>query len=370
MSELASEIRRIARGDKLKGPLSGAKDRDPINGTFVPFTNTPQSQITSNGAEGVDPVDVNSPPSNGAGEDPTDTDNQNDQPTDGNDPNTFNKGSATAGQQPNTYDMEDVIDQTGNAPTAPNEPDYSNSGEYSTGGIIDHLSGATDCATGQGINFHTDGNFPAPDGWEDAESPPTLEYYQEGYSWQTQSMNGAVGRGATPELAVFDRTSNISSSLVTEYPFGGNEGIARVSCSNVPSTCISTGIGSYSQVLVYRQSCSGSSDPEHIAICNAEPPTEEAWPEDGSYDLALIDGQLQTNQYDGEAPASAGGSKVDFCFGSGRTGSLEVTANGGFMVYETSGGAPTGKATVYGSDGTFQAGGDATNAFMDQWRPK
>lgn len=365
MSELASEIRRIARGDKLKGPLGNAKERDPINGTFVPFTNTPQSQITANGAEGEDPVNVNSPPSNGAGEDPTDTDNQNDQPTDANDPNTFNKGSATQGKTSNTYDIEDVIDQTGDVPSTPNEEDHSNSDEGSTSGVIDHMNGATDCDTGQCINFHTDGNFPAPDGWDDADTPAEVNDWTLGYYYFRNAQPITIGSYASGE--------QIFAAFPEVHPVYGSLTKSSYTISAEPPT-----VGVVGQVLYEgvdgpllesfsRGVCSPS---EGDSVCPITAPTATQWPEDGCYDLALIDGQFQTNDYDDEAPAGAGGSKVNFCFGSGRTGTMEATANGGFMVYETSGGAPTGQATVYGKDGTFQAAGDATETFMDQWRPK
>lgn len=362
MSELASEIRRIARGDKLKGPLSGTLERDPIGGTFVPFTNTPLSQITANGAEGEEPVDVNSKESDGT----TDSD----QPVNGDDPNTFTRGGAGAGNTGNTYDMEDVIDGTGDVPQSPHEQDNTANDEQPsdfTSGVIDHLQGATDCTTGDCINFHMDGNFPTPEGWDDPDSPPVDEYYQEGYFWKTVTYLGFVGYGRTPVEAVQNQCSDIRNGLSTIYPYT-DENTAQVRCNNSPSSCLFFGGGNTSLMTVGRLTCGGASDPE--GICALPPPTAEAWPEDGCYDLALIDGTFQTNQYDSEAPANAGGSKVNFCFGSGRTGTVEATANGGFMVYETNGGAPTGPAKVYGKDGTFQAAGDSTDQFMDQWRPK
>lgn len=364
MSDLAQEIRRIAKGDKLKGPLGGTLERDPIPGTFIPFSNTPLSQITANGAEGEDPVDINSNESNG------DSQTGSDQPMNGDDINTLNRGSVTTGQKPNTHDIGDVIDGAAGVPNSPNEQDNSGSNtqpESPTSGVLSGLTGATDCNTGQCINFHLDGNFPAPDGWPDADSPPVQEGYEAGYYWKTQAMGSSVGIGQTPLLALYDRTTDIRAGLSQEY-FG--EDTVKFTCDNAPATCISYGGGGLSGAEVYRLSCEGETDPEIVAVCEADPPLEEAWPEDGCYDLALQDGALVTNDYDSEAPSDAGGSKVNVCFGDGRTGSVEITANGGVIVYETSGGNPTGTAHVYGADGTYQAGMDATDANMDPYRPK
>lgn len=384
MSELASEIRRIARGDKLKGPLSGALERDPIGGTFVPFTNTPLSQITANGAEGEEPADVNSTESTG------DSQTGSDQPTNGDNPNTFNKGSATAGSTSNTYDIEDVIEGTAGVPSSPNETDYSQwDSPPSTGGIIDHLTGATDCGSGQCINFHLNGNFPAPEGWEDADTPPVDDSWIDGYYYEevAQSLSQASGNyidlefpqsfSTTLNQNKAEMESRLAQVLAAQdaqkpglAPHSSANGVELISNAyrfNTQDRLGTNRVGSTSNRIL----CSSSPNPTY---CLSEAPTEEAWPEDGCYDLALIDGSLQKNQYDSEAPDGAGGSKVDFCYtpagGGSQTATVEVTANGGFMLYKTSGGAPTGQATVYGDDGTFQARGDATESFMDQWRPK
>lgn len=384
MSRLASEIRRIARGDKLKGPLSGTLERDPIGGTFVPFSNTPLSQITANGAGGTDPVNINSVGSDGSAADPTDTSNQNDQPPNVNDPNSFNKGSATQGSTANTYDIEDVIDQTGDAPSSPNEPDYTDSGEQSTGGIIDRLNGATDCSTGQCINFHTDGNFPAPEGWDDSDTPPVDPDYVEGEYWRMSGGSYPLAGGGTYTYGSYNaQTQGAAIGYVygNEHPAAYAEMQAVVPGALAYRT-IEVDNGSQYQIAVqYRVGTEWSTfesfvinlrdcSTNYAAVCDLDPPLSTAWPEDGCYDLALIDGSFTTNQYDSEAPSGAGGSVANFCFGTGRQGAIESTANGGFMVYETSGGAPTGTVSVYGADGTFQAAGDSTPQFMDQWRPK
>lgn len=380
MNEYAQEIRRIAKGDKVKGPLGNALERDPINGTFVPFTNTPQSQITANGAEGEDPADVNSVPSNNAGSDPTDLSQQNDQPVTSDDPNTFNQGSAAQGSTSNTYDMEDIVDQTGDVPSSPNEADNSGSDETAsspTSGIVSHINGATDCSTGQCINFHLDGNFPAPDGWPDADTPADAEGYETwdpDYYWRTQVVldHGTISvEAATYEVAYNNLVAAIQADPDIES-FGINFELYQVYEGRWAFSWSAADHGIGTGVVntdILRYDCVSVGDPSEDG-CISEVPKAEAWPEDGCYDLALIDGQFQKNEYDSEAPSDAGGSKVDFCFGDGRTGSMEVTANGGMMVYETSGGSPTGQATVYGADGTMQAAGNATETFMDQWRTK
>ncbi|MCX4186779.1 hypothetical protein [Methylophaga sp. OBS4] len=374
-TEFADNIRRIARGTRRKGALGEYQERDPVLGGTVTLVTNAYALGGGTGGSGETPT------SNAPNSETQQQEQGNDQQAPNpDDPNTFYRGgSGTVGNpdsatQQGNYDIEDIIDKTDGPQAAPN-PDGSLPDGYDSS--IRSMNGATDCSTGQCINFHTDGNFPAPEGWEDADTPPDAEGYENfdpDYYWSSTftSANGSVivveeaavpvlydsfiaALTAMPEIDGFSVFSPLTKISDVRWRFqwsAFDEGV---------------GTGVITQNLD-RSSCSAVGVPSDA--CIAAVPKASEWPEDGCYDLALIDGQFTTNQYDSEAPAGAGGSKVDFCFGDGRTGSVEVTANGGTMIYETVGGVPTGRATVYGQDGTYQGAGDATETFMDQHRPK
>src|SRR5690606_36101844 len=99
--------------------------------------------------------------------------------------------------------------------------------------------------------------------------------------------------------------------------------------------------------------CPGPSGAD-IACALAEAPTETEWLSDNSYSLSLnSSGTFTGTPLDPDTPGSAlqGSSWVDFCFGEDRTGTIEKTANNGFMIYETtSEGQPQGTVRVYDHD--------------------
>lgn len=365
MTEFADNIRRIAKGTRQKGALGRYQEREPVLGGTVTL-------VTNSYQVGGDT------PSSGGVNSPTQQDETgNDQSaTDPNNPDSFYKGGGSStdyAQETGKYDMEDIIDGKDGPQTA-SEEDGSTPSDYDS--AINSLEGATDCNTGQCINFHTDGNFPAPEGWEDADTPPPIENnFIAGKKWIYSTEEG--GEYPTAYQAAQAYIAQIESETYENHAFGG--GFTELNFASSPPsanytltyTQISNGEYIEGTGTVFALSC--APDAETDPACVTEDPEETSdqnWPQDGCYDLALQDGGFSTHERDSEAPQGAGGSKVDFCFGDGRTGSAEATANGGFMVYETSGGAPTGTAKVYDADGKFHAAGNATDSFMNQYRPQ
>lgn len=247
------------------------------------------------------------------------------------------------------------------------------------------LSGftATDCASGKDIEVRLRNDYVPPDAqedlngvptsndWEDASTPPAELGWQLGYFWSNgfsasqdphstwtgvyDFVEGTIASNATIEVL------SITDSLV----------VARIITYN-DDTHTPPELGHIDSSIV-RQSCSiepGLSDP--VTLCPTEAPTETAWPTSGKYVLKGQEGQYTANQYDSEAPTGATNpsSKVDFCFGAGgaRTGSMEVTRNNGHMIYETSGGAPTGVIRAYDSTGQMVAAFDTT--VIQSYRPE
>jgi hypothetical protein len=111
------------------------------------------------------------------------------------------------------------------------------------------------------------------------------------------------------------------------------------------------------------------------ALCDADPPTQETWPDgDGCFVLSYKDGTFQTNPYDPNAPEGWEPKSTLYSYEGGvpKYG-VTGTANGGYMVYDTNSDKTpnsSGVAKVYDSQGRFTAAGNPTSQFMDQYLPK
>jgi hypothetical protein len=370
MSRYAEDIRKIAKQGSIKGALSPKQDREPILGGTTDFITGVFSQGSTGGDSGTGSGTTDNP--NGS------TKQEDIKPKNPANPQTFYRGgggtSSTTETVPTTgiQDVESVID----GEAGPQSSYDYNSSIAGSGGSLDGITGLTDCSTGQGINIRYDGNFPPPDGWDDADTPPSGD---DG-TWvaNTYLVTSALFIGVATIVAatVGDSFQQAQAAIIASsatYDYVLYSPVTRVGTNAWTFQWYSslTAGGTTGVVTTYinRIGCNGEGDP--YAACSSSPPLATEWPTDGSYDLSLIEGSFQTNPYDSEAPADAGGSAVNFCFSGGtRQGRLYATAQGGTMLVETSVGAPTGTAKVYGSDGRLQSAGDATNSFMDQYLPK
>jgi hypothetical protein len=369
MSRYAEDLRKIVKSGEIKGALGPKQDREPIEGGITDFITGVFSQGSTGGGSGT---------GSETNDNTNDSTKQEDiKPIDPANPQTFFRGgggtSSTTDTVPTTgvQDVESVID--GEAGPQ-NSYDY-NSSVPGSGSSLDGITGLTDCSTGQGINIRYDGNFPPPDGWDDADSPPATDgVWSASNYWQVGegSLNPPVlVQMPTAESAYADFQSEMNAHPeVTSFQILGIQSKSQTAwyftCTFAKN---GNGQGVVSLTVLIR-SCVGTGDPS-VSGCVATQPSATEWPTDDSYDLSLIDGSFQANPYDSEAPTDAGGSAVDFCFSAGtRQGRLYATAQGGTMLVETVGGVPNGTAKVYGSDGRFQAAGDATNSFMNQYLPK
>lgn len=392
MATQADDIRRIAKGQKIKGVLGSTIDRDPIPGTVTPYLEGSFAPTSGGGGSGTSNSTAGSTNSNGS------TEQDGTQPTDGSDPNTFVKGGGGGGggtpenpEQPSTgvQDVEATIDDD----VQQTQKDDTNDSDtrVTTTGSTTGFTGMTDCGTGQCINIRLDGNFVPPDGWDDPGTPPSDSTFVLGRTFTVTTVPPRVldGPYATFGEAVAVKGEIINARIAQAYTdsayWGDIYNNPTVDSGDTESAVQNGPLGktrqykldgvpdyetSYDMVVsIYGEGCSPSGgDP----ICPLTAPIATEWPTDGCYDLALIDGTFQTNQYDSEAPADAGGSVVDFCFGTDRTGRMYATAQGGVMLVETTVTDPatTYTAKVYASDGTYQAAGDATPQFMNPYLPQ
>lgn len=361
-NKFAEDIRRIARGTRYRDPLGLYQPREPIGETTVSLVTNP---LALGGGYGDGGLNNETPSSDGPNSDTEQNENEGEQnpAQDPNNPNSFYKGGAGDGPDSaageGSFDVEDVIDGTAG-------PQTSIDG---TSGGINEFTGMTDCDTGTPFNFHPDGFFPAPEGWEDAETPPSNapDGFEEGFFWYRIDP---PSEAATDPVSVYRQIIESGSSTwvsgsVISYP---SPTTARVQFTIITDQ----GSEVTSEDIAVKDSCAGYTDPSIVSICQTTTAdfTEEFWPTDGTFELANQNGNLVTSDFDADAPAPYSSSAKDFCFGDGRTGKMLVTADGGTMMYETSGGAPTGTARVYKPDGTMRAAGDATETFTSQYLPK
>lgn len=389
-NKFAEDIRRIARGTRFKGQLGEYSPRDPIGETQVALITDPLALGGGYNSSGGG-LNNETPTSEAPNSETKQEENEGEEnpPLDPNNPNSFYKGGAGDGADSaageGSFDVEDIIDGTaGPQTTIPG-----------TSGGVNEITGMTDCESGTPFNLQLDGNFPVPEGWEDAETPPTDDSWYPGIyfspynncceaaaaagSYRVDSFNQAA---AVAESAAMGECWD--NSFYTEF-LGFTSGWERKNNLGIeppPSgtywqrsyqwKTIFDGTGNFA-ATIYAFSCSGSdlTDVCGNQYCSTVGPTDTAWPEDGTFELANKDGNLVTSKFDADAPAPYSSSGKDFCFGDGRTGKILVTADGGTMIYETNAeGAPTGTVRVYGPDGTAQGFGDATESFISQWLPK
>jgi hypothetical protein len=77
---------------------------------------------------------------------------------------------------------------------------------------------------------------------------------------------------------------------------------------------------------------------------------------------------MQPNQYDKNTPPAFenGVSTVNFCYGSGKYGTVEPATQGGWMAYQAStpGGSPTGIITIFNGDGTIRGFSDTRSPYQ------
>lgn len=348
-----TDIQKLAEKDKIKGGLKSIQDREPIGGGFTPFNKKAFAGNSNAGAGtdgGVDPEDPNS----FAEPDPSDPDNPN------NKGGTNNRDPLKDGPQ----DIDDLLDEE----AGPTLPDDSVSDPFS-GGSLNKITGLKDCDTGQCVTAHLDGRFPTPDGWDDPDTPPPLEGWESGTVWfgSFQSECAWTALEAAEKHTAFGHGEGVYTVILMEDvpTTAGKLDTQRATAvkNSHPFNTI--------QFIVDKHSCSTLTGGS-CGACDSDP-VVDAWPEDGCYDVAMIDGQVQTNEYDSEAPASAkeARSAATFCTAKGNKAMIRAAVNGGTMLYPvTASGSPTGIVKVYNSNGTLRSAGDASQQNIDSQLPR
>jgi len=244
------------------------------------------------------------------------------------------------------------------------DPTQTGSGIFSVdnltlGDLVKGLTGLKDCATGKPVEVRFDGQFTAPDGWEDPSTPPVDPEYEAGYYWISSDgyNDGACIRSPTPGV--------IGDYWVSTFPYYSSWGVSSKTGSAAISNC--GGVYVFDKVISvtrdsgsvqdrgYRVTCGGSSEP----YCNPAPEdfllTE--WPSDKPMQLSYNaeTGQYETNQYDSNVTTAYAQPVNSFslCNENGDIIKSYAQANGGqALMNETTGIATfidaNGKVTGYG----------------------
>jgi len=272
---------------------------------------------------------------------------------------------------------EDVIDGI-NAAAKLSHPQVTAAGlTYSNNNSLNSLT-AVDCNTGDAVEIRLRNDFIPPDAtldsngeelaaqWEDAGTPPNKVGWTSGVEWFTGNESFATFYPTTTELIDAKIASFLDAaagSVTGQYWVTGNYtdgGLYHVDFSGDPS-------------LTEFATSSRACTPGSGTSCPISAPTETQWPVDDKYVLKLDGGQFVSSEFDTEVPTNLknASSKVNFCFGAGgsRTGTIETTKDNGHMIYETSGGAPTGIIRAYDSSGNLVAAFDNQSGWIDSYRP-
>jgi len=369
----AEDIKRIVGIDPNQGLLGDPKVKPAIRsmrgiGYIDP---TSGSSTSVSGSAGTTQLPTNLP--NGA----VDT-GENTAGVEGADPNDplNNVTEATDG----LADVEDIIDGTADEAKF-SELNLDQDGMDFTGDNVLNTLTVYDETTGEQVDIYLQRGerlWTENDDLDDENSPFQWEL---GFNWTVfgidQSTGAKVGGsacGATPYAAAANAgaifggdMNNAFQSIGAGSISGEGDFVASYDDSIMAPILVST-YGTQFGV----ERTSGGCTPGVDAYCPTTRPETE-FPDDGEYQLKLANGKFIGSSFDPNLPLEfqQGSSKYNYKFGAGltRTGSIEVTRNGGSMIYETSGGSATGIVRVYSSSGRLQAAFAANESLMNSFRP-
>lgn len=340
--KVQDDLRRIIGVDGFKKGISAPEEKPPVKGVrgIVYFDSSGNSQsISGTPAEDMQPgADEEE-----GGQDAGQGDGQ---------------GSSGGSNGGNTLETDGV-----DSPYPVEDGTSEGDGIFSVddlrlGDQLKGLSGLYDCATGDPVSVRFDGQFTAPDGWDDADSPPVDPTYDEGYYWAV-SLNSpfAGGVGSTPSSAA----SSLASSS-SNYSY--------ISSSRQSETQYIAEFGYYNPEykwdiisFVYRYPCGSST----ASYCTTTP-YATAWPSDKpmqlSYDADT--GKYMTNQYDSNVTPeySQPVSQFSLCNSNGDPIKSYITADGGQAIYNEA----TGIAVFKDKDGNVTTIGDGAAVTASQPR--
>lgn len=364
----ADDIKRIVGTDLNRSSLGDAPERNPIGGKrgigyFNPDSNSSDSTSGTPGAGGTQ---LGNEADTGGFDDPAN--NQGNNSPNPNDPLNNSFYDDTAG-----VSAADIID--GIAEEAKfGDPLSSDGGPIFDGPALHKITDITDCDTGQEMEIYPGDLYPAPEeiqdtqgniisnAWEDPGTPPDIPGWTLGryYNVSVSMTDSPEFDVATPVQAITDVFEAMNAQVGPIYGLPWEFRYIDYDNTNIIGYSASEDVEGVIGVWV-ELPCAGGEYEGNNTVCPLTNPKETMWPSDLKAILVLGTSGFEGHELDPDIPASYSTpvNLVDFCFGSGRSGRIEATRDGGFMIYETVLGAPTGIARVYNANNRVVAFGDA-----------
>lgn len=189
---------------------------------------------------------------------------------------------------------------------------------------------------GNDVYINTHGFYDAVDGWEDPNTPPEYEGWQQGYYWR--ATNPALGEGSVPVIAAEEAIAAVKITFPAPYPTGYGDAFISTQPFQISESIWRFGWkqgapGAENVVDINRVACTS----EGAILCPSSPPLQETvWSLAGNYALAYIGGLFTPSQYDSEVPPIKKNvtSSAVFDLGDGRYGVLRPARGGGHVMYE------------------------------------
>jgi len=212
----------------------------------------------------------------------------------------------------------------------------------------------SDCSDNSQVNIHFDGDYPVPDGWADASSPPIDSTWESGYWSLITSVSQSYIDVAPSQGSGTPRVISAAYTYLNSLPLTLNAFTTTYPLNDV-NYQIDVGYeyGTFDRFYAQKIGCDSSSVYEPADICGlTEAPLLTGWPSDGRQALALIDNQFSTHALDGDAPTQGSITSLSFLSDSG-TGSLTALTDSTWKwqtnLTSTCGGSQSAPVIKYGS---------------------
>lgn len=315
----AEDIRRIAGVDNLAGGIGSQPAKQPIQGgRGIAYFNADGTIGSESGTKGE-----TTPPEDAA------------------------DGNAVTDGDGNTGDdiTHEPVSDSGVVPVE----DLFN-GNMGIGDNFTGVNGLQDCSTGQEYEVRGDGQFNAPEGWEDANTPPIDPTYTEGEYWGCAGYKAATAQGACQLWYEGDSWEGTSDSVFFD---GSNCVLTDAPQIYQPATQIDCGGSGQSY-------CNPT--PEDIYLEDewpAEMPAQITWDSDKS---AFI-----SSQFDGKVGSeykANNSGQITLCDSSGNQYTVVPSKDGGLVFTDVT----NNIFIVRNSAGKITAAGTGSN--RDQYVAK
>jgi hypothetical protein len=380
-NRFAEDIRRIAGIEDDKGTeLGESKEREKIpGGRGVGYYSGSGGQVSS---------DSGFPSGSGAGVPGNSANNpQGDSSTNTTGGGGSSTGGTGAGQQApfdasNPYSL---ITPEDGAYTCPE--DVIDKWSANSLDALKALQG-TDPDSGDAMDVHLEIGFPPPEGWDDASIPPNTGVdptYTAGYYYESVFGTCGSSQSATEQaecmVDVYIANPTYKDAEFIEFvpsiPSGDTTTGFFVTSAKIELTDTNDNKFFVTQGI-HRFQC-GVLDPDGPGdYCSILPPSgpEEYWPVQDKIIIDFTAASTKTSPYqdptDLENYTQGETSKLNMeSCGGGRNFSVEKSATGGNILYETSGanGPPIGNFKVFDTSGQMIAVGNTQDGSLDAYRP-